>query len=71
MIKLYYYLLLIITIISQSDAAKYFETKRCLIECKHQSHTIRYCQHLSDLAFKICLMTMRDLPKNCVKICVK
>lgn len=71
MVKFYQLIMLITLIISQVYGAKYFETKRCLIECKHNSNITHYCQNLNHLAFKLCLMNKRNLPKNCIKICNK
>lgn len=71
MLKLYQLIIIICLFTTLVNCAKYFETKRCLIECKHDSHSIKYCQHLNSIAFKLCLMNKRDLPKNCVRICTK
>ena len=40
--KLYQLLFLIFLYTSFVNCAKYFETKRCLIECKHNNKTINF-----------------------------
>ena len=70
MIKLYH-LLLLLLITCLVNGGKYIETKRCLIQCNQSDNITNYCSGLNDLGFKLCLMSKRDLPKNCKKICLK